>query len=397
MSQILAWLLAFGSGMLAVPVAIFCLEIAAASLLRRRKVVPPGNGARARVAVLVPAHNEESGLLRTLADIKAQLHDGDRLLVTADNCTDDTAAIARRAGAEVAERHDLTRIGKGYALDFGLAHLRTDPPDVVVMIDADCRLTDGSIDALARTCRATGAPAQALNLMIAPEASPVDYRVAIFAFRIKNWVRPLGLQALNLPCQLTGTGMAFPWSIIAAADLANGVATEDLKLGLDLARAGHPAVFCPAAKVESQFPASRKGSATQRTRWEQGHIGMIRRFPRLLGDGLRDRNIDLLALAIDTLVPPLTLLGAGAGFMAAASIVGRLCGLASAGLPISMAALAAFMGALVLCWLQVGRDVLPAGSIASFASYAVNKISLYRRMLSRRHDLQWIRTDRGRG
>jgi hypothetical protein len=83
--------------------------------------------------------------------------------------------------------------------------------------------------------------------------------------------------------------------------------------------------------------------------------------------------------------------------MAAASIVSWLCGLASAALPISIATLAAFMGALVLCWLQVGRDVLTARSIASLGPYAINKISLYRRMLSRRHDLQWIRTDRGRG
>ena len=52
---------------------------------------------------------------------------------------------------------------------------------------------------------------QILDLMTAPEDSPINYRVAEFAWRVNNWVRPLGLAALGLPCQLMGTGMAFPW------------------------------------------------------------------------------------------------------------------------------------------------------------------------------------------
>ena len=99
---------------------------------------------------------------------------------------------------------------------------------------------------------------QALNLQIAPRTnSPIDFRVAEFAFRVKNWVRPLGLRALNLPCQLMGTGMAFPWAVIRSANLASGLAVEDLKLGLDLARAGHPPLFCPSAAsiASSQRPS----------------------------------------------------------------------------------------------------------------------------------------------
>ena len=96
----------------------------------------------------MPAHNESAAIAATLEDIKAQLRAGDRLLVVADNCTDDTAAVARLSGAEVVERQDSERIGKGYALDWGLRHLDKDPPDVVVMIDADCRLAEGAIDRL---------------------------------------------------------------------------------------------------------------------------------------------------------------------------------------------------------------------------------------------------------
>ena len=81
----------------------------------------------------------------------AQLEPGDRLLVVADNCTDHTAAVARAAGAEVLERRDAERRGKGYALAAGVDTLRAGPPDVVVIVDADCRPAAGAIDRLVRT------------------------------------------------------------------------------------------------------------------------------------------------------------------------------------------------------------------------------------------------------
>ena len=109
------------------------------------------------------------------------------------------------------ERRDLTKQGKGYALDYALAQLDANPPNIVAVIDADCHASDGAIEEMARTCAATGRPVQVLDLMTAPENSPVNYRVAEFAWRVRNWVRPLGLAALGLPCPLMGTGMAFPW------------------------------------------------------------------------------------------------------------------------------------------------------------------------------------------
>ena len=129
----MSFLLATLAGLIAIPVCVFCIEILAAVTLPQRKLLlPPKNNVRRRIGVLVPAHNESAGLLDTLEDIKAQLRSGDRILVVADNCTDDTAAIARTAGAEVTERHDPAKIGKGYALDWGLQHLSADPPEIVI-------------------------------------------------------------------------------------------------------------------------------------------------------------------------------------------------------------------------------------------------------------------------
>lgn len=63
--------------------------------------------------------------------------------MVADNCTDDTARLASAAGAEVIERHDALLRGKGYALDFGVRHLAQQPPDVVIVVDADCQVAEG--------------------------------------------------------------------------------------------------------------------------------------------------------------------------------------------------------------------------------------------------------------
>src|SRR5271155_3397908 len=119
MEALVSFLLVTFAGLLAIPVFLFCVEVLAAVTVPQWELLSPSeNRLRQRIAVLVPAHNESRGLLGTLDDIRAQLHSDDRLLVVADNCTDDTAAVAKLAGAEVAERNDPAKIGKGYALDW---------------------------------------------------------------------------------------------------------------------------------------------------------------------------------------------------------------------------------------------------------------------------------------
>src|SRR5277367_685875 len=98
MTFVVSWLLAIIAGAVAIPAAVFCLEIWG-SLLRREVAPSSTHERRPRIAVLVPARNESAGIAATLANIKTQLLPSDRLLVVADNCVDDTAALARAAGA----------------------------------------------------------------------------------------------------------------------------------------------------------------------------------------------------------------------------------------------------------------------------------------------------------
>ena len=382
------------TALLAIAVVIFLVEVIAAMALPRRQAGTDKSG-RPHITVLVPAHNESSGLIATLADIKAQLRAGDKLLVVADNCTDDTAAVAAAHGAQVIERHDAARRGKGYALDFGLRHLASQPPEIVILLDADCRLADNAIDELAATCASTRRPVQALYLMSASAESQVNQRVAEFAWRVKNWLRPQGLMVLGLPCQLMGTGMAFPWDVIRSANLASGELVEDMKLGLDLAANGHPAVFCPSARVTSEFAASAKAAGTQRERWEQGHLGMIATMvPSLLGKAITRADLKLLALALDLAVPPLSLLAMLVAGMFVVGLLWALFGYSAVPLAVNAATLAAFVLAAVLAWLKCGRDVVPASAIFSIAGYALGKLGLYRAIVTRNTDTRWVRTDR---
>ena len=385
------------AALLAVPVAVFLIEVIAAVARPRGNTGfrPSTHGTpRPRIAVVVPAHNESTGLLPTLQDVQKQLRSDDRVLVVADNCTDDTAAAARTFGAEVVERHDLSRRGKGYALDFALQHLSSNPPDIVIMVDADCRLAENTINELAVTCAATQRPTQALYLMVAPTGSKINSQVAEFAWRVKNWLRPLGLSVLHLPCQLAGAGMAFPWSTIHGADLATGSVVEDLKLGLDLAAKGHSPIFCPAARVTSQFPSSDRAVRTQRERWEHGHIHTILSFvPRLVSAAIAQRNWKLFALTLDLAVPPLSLL---AMLVIGIFVITHLYAIAfsSSAWLVAQATLAAFFLAVFLSWLKCGRDLVPITSVFSIVRYILGKLGLYRVIFSNRASRSWVRTDR---
>ncbi len=293
--------------LLCVPVMIVFVEVLVAVLFDQPRRVTDTK--RLRLAIVIPAHNEAAAIDGTVKAILPQLQSGDRLVVVADNCSDDTSAIAAAAGAEAIERSDPERRGKGYALDFGIRHLTTDPPHLVIVIDADCHTEVDAIDRLAKACVASARPVQALYLMKGRAGGGLSAQVAEFAWIVKNRVRPLGLYRLGLPCQLMGTGMAFPWQLISRADLASGHIVEDMKLGVDLAIAGRPPGFCPEALVSSTFPLTDEGAQGQRTRWEHGHLGVIlSEVPRLLAGSLKSFNFGLLMLALDLSVPPLALL-----------------------------------------------------------------------------------------
>ena len=385
-------LLCISIGLL-IPITVLFIECSVAllpsSLETNETEVP-----RPRIAVLIPAHDEASVIGKTLETLFPQLTTQDRLVVIADNCSDDTAEIARKFGATVIERQDLEHRGKGYALDYGLNFLETEPPDVVVLVDADCIVEQGAVEQIARVAAATGKPVQATYLMEQPaKPSPKD-SVSALAFMVKNLVRPSGLATLGFPGLLTGTGMAFPWLVIRQAPLASGNIVEDMQLGLDLAIAGYPPVFCRDAKVTGILPQQEEAAKGQRTRWEHGHLQtLLTQVPRLLKASLEQKRFDLLALALDLSVPPLSLL---VMIWAGVTGVALFAGIWGATwIPLILLAIAGILilVSIVGAWAKFGRAEISALTLLAVPFYVLWKIPLYLAFLVQRQT-KWIRTDR---
>jgi len=388
---ILAWTLAGAVLLLLVPATVLLVQVLAA-----------GNGGHSRqigarrpsLAVLIPAHDEAAGIAPVIRALLPQLAPTDRLIVIADNCSDDTGAVAAACSAEVVVRIDPTRRGKGYALDHGVRHLASAPPEVVVVVDADCVVHDGALDAVARTCAQTKRPTQALYLMQAPRGAALRQRMAQFAWAVRNQVRPSGWHRFGWPCQLMGTGMAFPWPLISTAALASGSIVEDMKLGIDLAGMGAPPQFCPDALVTSTFPDTSNAALTQRTRWEHGHLAMIaaKALP-LLWRGVTTAKPALIAMALDLSVPPLAVLVLMLSMLSLAAVLLALAG--GSAVPLAMALLALGLTAVAtgLAWHRVGRSIVSFAELFSAPTYALVKIPIYVRLFTARQR-QWIRTKR---
>jgi hypothetical protein len=378
---------------LCIPVGMFCLEVLLSLWPRRRgqfAELPAG----ARLAVLIPAHNEQAVIADTLRTLVPTIPAGTQVLVVADNCSDAAAAAAREGGADVVERSDTTRRGKGYALDFGIRELAQHPPAAVVFLDADCRVSPDTVRLLGAAAVATQRPVQGLNLCDPDPAGGVLQMISGLAFRFKNLVRTLGLVRLAGLNYLTGTGMALPWPLVEQVKLAGGNVVEDMQLGIDLALAGRPPLFVPEARVDSPLPQQRTAAATQRTRWEHGHLKtLLGQSPRLAALAIRHRRLDLFWLAIDLAIPPLSLLVLTLACATALAGIGWLAGAGMLPLAVLAAADALLGIFVVMGWAVHCRRQVPLWTLVAAPFYAAAKLPIYLAFLVKRQQA-WVRTER---
>ncbi len=347
--------------------------------------------------ILMPAHNESEIIGKTLTDLIQSSVVADSIVVVADNCTDDTAEIARNLGVTVLERFNDEHRGKGYALDCGLSYLKNQSaPDVIIILDSDCQISAESLNLLACSCVKEDGPIQALYLMRHGLKASLKQRVAGFAWLVKNKIRPIAVNELGLPVTLTGTGMAFPWYVIADINVAHDNIVEDMQLGIDCTLKGYPPIFCEQAVVYSDFPEQKTAEKTQRTRWEHGHLlTIIQQVPALLKQALLKRDWRLFGLALDIGVPPLSLL-------VLLSLVG-LALLAASGfwlgsyiaLMLLLSSFTIFAILLVATWWKFGRDYLTLKELCSIPIYIVSKLSVYTAFIFKRQK-KWVRTERNK-
>jgi cellulose synthase/poly-beta-1,6-N-acetylglucosamine synthase-like glycosyltransferase len=336
-----------------------------------------GDGARTRFLVLVPAHNEEQVISTGLMAIMADRRPGDEVLVVADRCTDQTAAVARAVGAQVLERGPDDPPGRAAARQAGLEHARALEWDAVLMLDADSVIEPGFLNACERAM-ATGAPA----IQARSESSrgrTLATEAALAAFTLQGITIPRGRARLGLSVRLRGTGMAMRRDV-ALAHRFRAPASEDLFFTLDLLLDGVRCQHVDVARLRSQGASTWGSFGGQKVRYEAGRISAARAYvPRLLRRAVVQRDAACLETAWFLASPPfavgtLSLLAAsavaavaGAWIVFAVFAVG-FCMLALAiltGLIQARAGLRTWLALCIAPWYLVWKAVVQLRAVAS--------------------------------
>jgi hypothetical protein len=384
------------AGLPALGAALYLLVLALASF--RRLPGPALPEGWPLLAVLVPAHDEQDLVGRCVASLAAQRYPASRyrVVVIADNCTDGTAATARAAGAEVLERADTTALGKGRALRWAMDRLLAgdEPPDGVVIVDADSVADPDLLGGLGATLAAGRDAAQAEYLVLADDDS-TRTRLVAAAFLLFHRVRFGGRAALGLPVSLVGNGMLLSRRLLAARPWDAFTGVEDLEYTLNLRLAGFRPGFVPSALVQGPVPHGYRGMRGQRMRWEGGrwHVVRSRLLPLLAHGLLRDPGV--LDAALDLAVPPLGLLAMGTLAGAAVTGVAVEAHLATAwALAPWLLALAGLAGFVVAGLLAAGAPRATYLALLESPRFLFWKVLTYARIAAGFDANRWERAER---
>lgn len=372
--------------------AFFALEVLAGLWAWRAGSII---ASEASAVIVVPAHDEAAVIGETLRSLRDALGTNMRVLVVADNCTDSTAELALAAGSEVLERNDLRRRGKGFALAFAADHLRADPPNVVVVMDADCAIEGPSLRALVDSAHVSGAPTQSIYLLRPDRSAAPLVQVSTFAFMLKNLVRQRGLQRLAGRVHLTGSGMAMPFPLFHVSGHTRSSIVEDLALGIELANAGHPPKLVGNAFVWSGS-STEQGTLVQRRRWEGGFLATaLREGPKEALNGLARGRPGAVFAGLDLMIPPLALFTV----LNVAVLIGATAILVAFGgewWPViaHVILLAMAMAAVFAAWTREGREFISLGVLARLPLYVLWKLPMYLGLARRGTPKEWLRTER---
>jgi cellulose synthase/poly-beta-1,6-N-acetylglucosamine synthase-like glycosyltransferase len=243
------------------------------------------------LAVVVPAHDEESLIARTVRSLKAS-DPGTSVYVVAHNCSDGTARLASEAGAFVVELNNRKERGKGAALRYGFAVAEGLGADAFLVVDADSVVSPNLITAT-REILEQGADACQCRYELELPADGTHEgrslplaRLRALAFRGMNVLRARGRAGFGFSTGLFGNGFALTASALERVPFnANSIA-EDVEYHTKLVHAGVPVYWVENAFVHAHSPASGRAQATQEARWEGGRIGVASRATGRLGSAL---------------------------------------------------------------------------------------------------------------
>jgi cellulose synthase/poly-beta-1,6-N-acetylglucosamine synthase-like glycosyltransferase len=277
---ILSWLIFF------VALTIVCFLTLALSYLfflaiswwLAKKSAGWDTGPQKRIAVLIPAHNEEQVIGTCLENIRGLDYPGNlfQTVVIADNCSDRTAQLARQHGTQVLERVEAERKGKGFTLSWALERIDLKDFDAILFLDADCVAEKNLLSALNhRLCQG--------QVVLQASVGIHNFRQSLFSYLlylgnlVENCLFHGGRAARGLPSFLRGTGMCLSIEVLKEYGWQHFSQAEDLEFSLSLLKDNLKVSFLPETKVLAIQPTVFRTARSQKRRWAAGTFQILRK------------------------------------------------------------------------------------------------------------------------
>ena len=231
-------------------------------------------------AVLIAARNEAEVIGHLIESIQAQTYQKGNVtvFVVADNCTDNTAQIARNLGAVVYERFNQDKIGKGYAMEYLLDQMERNNErfDGYFVFDADNVLDQNYILEMNKTF------SDGYDIITSYRNSKnfgdnwISAGYAIWFLWESEYLNR-GRMLLGTSCAVSGTGFFFSRRIIEKYDgWKFFLLTEDIQFTVDNVLSGEKIGYCRNAVLYDEQPIKFKQSFRQRLRWAKGFFQVFR-------------------------------------------------------------------------------------------------------------------------
>ncbi|MBE6154296.1 MAG: glycosyltransferase [Firmicutes bacterium] len=229
-----------------------------------------------KYGILIAARNEENVIGNLLDSIRKQDYPSELLtvFVVADNCTDNTAKIARKHGAVCYERFDNEHKTKGFALQFLFENIKKDYGienfEGYFIFDADNLLNKNYIT---KMNDAFDSGEKIITSYRNTKNFDENWIASTYAL---HWIRSIrtnhrARSVLRLATNIQGTGFLFANEIVRNGWKYTGL-TEDRALTADAVARGYQITYQDEAEFFDEQPISLKVALRQRLRWSKGHL-----------------------------------------------------------------------------------------------------------------------------
>ena len=247
-----------------------------------------------RFMAIIPAHNEQEVIGNLIESLKNQNYNKELydIYVIADNCTDNTARVARNAGAIVYERYNEKEKTKGYALDWFLQQkIKEDAPyDAICIFDADNIVDKNFLTAMNKKLCQGEEVVQGYRDIKNPTDNWITSGYALFYWTNHRFYH-LARYNLGLSPMLNGTGFMVSFDVIKENGGWKTVTlTEDIEFSLQRILIGKRLGWATDAIVYDEQPTGFKQSWSQRSRWTVGHMQCIKEYTGKLAEQVKEKK-----------------------------------------------------------------------------------------------------------